>query len=239
MAHPKRKRWIPDLQKKLDTTPRVIWDEINDRWDTGRRSLLAYDPDATHHLVIQDDALPCRDLVAGLESMAAITKHRPVCAYMGRNPRYRVGIETAQRNGCRFIETSGPWWGVAILLPVEHIKPIVAYGDKRTDIENYDRRIGLWYARQGLSCLYTLPSLVEHRHGGQNPSLISHRTGTRRKAWSFVGENASALDIDWSLKTQRVTPSYAKQRPTVNIGRNPQQQISRNDPRLSRRKPRR
>lgn len=214
MAHPKRKRWIPGLVQALDGNPRIVWDENNDRWDTGRRSLLAYDPQATHHLVIQDDGVPCRDLLPALGRIVTVTKQQPVCAYMGKNPRYREGVERARSTGACFVEAFGPWWGVAILLPVPHIQQIVDYGDSRADLENYDKRIGSWYAQNGMKCLYTLPSLVEHRHGGGNPSLIAKRTGTMRRAWDFIGVSKSALDVNWSGPIYRVTPSYPKSRPS-------------------------
>lgn len=202
MAHPKRKPWIPDLVDSLDADPTVVWDERNDRWDTGRRSLLAYDPQASHHLVVQDDALVCRDLVAGLQRAIVHTGDHPLGLYLGsvRPAASTVArrIREAQVVRSRFVKMEGPWWGVAILLPTAHIDELVEWGDRRGDIANYDKRISRWYRTvAGIDCWYPFPSLVEHRHGDENPSLIPGRTGTNRKAWQWVGQDASALDIDW------------------------------------------
>ena len=79
MAHPKRADLIPALCDSIDADVPVVWDERNDRWDTGRRALLAFDPAATHHLVVQDDALVCRDLVAGLQrALPHVPREAPV-----------------------------------------------------------------------------------------------------------------------------------------------------------------
>jgi hypothetical protein len=50
-----------------------------------------------------------------------------------------------------------------------------------------------------------MPSLVEHRSGDENPSLVAGRTSLARRARWFIGEDESALDIDW---TRRPVPTH-------------------------------
>lgn len=208
MAHPKREQWAGPLADAIDADVTVIWDRCNDRWDTGRRSLLAHHPDATHHLVIQDDAVVCRDLIAGLQQAVAYSQHRPVGLYIGQVRPSKTKVERAVREADRqqtsWVAMQGPWWGVGILLPTADIEDVVAFGDTRDDLDNYDRKIARYYASRNVRCWYTHPSLVDHRHGIDeahrpvNPSLIPGRTGIHRQAHRFVGEDVSALDIDWS-----------------------------------------
>jgi len=205
MAHRKREQWIPGLVDAIDADVQVVWDRQNDRWDTGRRSLLAYDPAASHHLVVQDDALVCRDLVAGLEQAVLHTGDHPLGLYMGmvRPSTAKVSrrIEDARIVGSRWVKMEGPWWGVAIVIPTGHIDQLVEWADRRSDIENYDKRISRWYRTvTGIDCWYPFPSLVEHRHGDDNPSLVPGRTATNRRAYLFIGQDTSALDIDWSYR---------------------------------------
>lgn len=54
MAHPARAAFVDELTGLLDRPAKVVWDERQDRWDTGRRAMLAYDPACTHHLVVLD-----------------------------------------------------------------------------------------------------------------------------------------------------------------------------------------
>src|SRR5690606_6148142 len=52
-------------------------------------------------------------------------------------------------------------------------------------------------------------SLVEHRHGTENPSLIPGRTGRDRRAYMFLGEDNSAADIDWATPARWETSGMA------------------------------
>lgn len=199
MAHNKRAKWVPGILEKLDAPAKVVWDRVNDRHETGLRAIRAYDPDATHHLIVQDDALLCRDLVAGVARAVEFSGDHPVCLYTGRvKPRpnqVSSFVREAQRTGSPWFEMEGPWWGVGIVLPTKHI-PELSDWFERSNVPNYDRRISRWYGQQNLKCWYTVPSLVEHRTV-DNPSLTD-RPGRRRSAHLFIGEDASALDIDWS-----------------------------------------
>lgn len=203
MAHPRRSEQVAWLRGRLDCDPPVVWDRHNDRWDTGRRALLAYDPAASHHLVVQDDAMPCRDLTAGL--LAALP-HVPadacVSLYAGkpRPKRQTVGraVRHARTHGHAWARFRGPWWGLALVLPTAHIPRLVEWCDPRPE-SNYDTRIGAFY--RGRDCWYTMPSLVEHR--GDEPSLVPGRTSQNRFAFWFVGHDVSALTVDWSRVPDR------------------------------------
>lgn len=203
MAHPKREHWVPLLEEQLGDA-KVVWDEKQDRWDTGARSMLAYDPNATHHLVVQDDSLLPPDFRAGVERMLGyVPPENPVGLYYGRyRPRQyqtRLLVAQAQRLDAAFIVHSGPWWGVGVVVPTVHIEEMVAWGYEHDDIANYDRRMTRWFETQGIDCWYTIPCLIEHRHGVENPSLVPNRTALNRKAWQFVGDigNGSALQVNW------------------------------------------
>lgn len=200
MGHPKRQRFIDELIEQLPERTEVVLDRCNDRWETGRRSLLAFDPAATHHLVIQDDAVLGRDCIEAAALAASAAGERPVALYTGKaRPHQGIvapAVKHALRVGSPWISMGGPWWGVAIVLPTAHIPGVVEWGDKHPKIKNYDLRIARWYQGQGIDCWYTVPSLVDHREVAENPSLISGRTGNRQ-AHCFIGER-SALEIDWS-----------------------------------------
>jgi hypothetical protein len=203
MAHPRRAAWVPELAEQIGGDPTIVWDRHNDRWDTGRRSLLAYHKDATHHVVIQDDAIVCRDLLPALAVAAEHSGTRPVGLYTGNlRPSHHLvaaKLAAARHGGTPWWEGEGPWWGVGIMLPTADIPQLVAWGDTKPQIANYDMRISRWYLSQNRPCIYTVPSLVEHRHGDDNPSLIPGRTATNRCARWFIGEDRSALGIDWSV----------------------------------------
>src|SRR5690606_24139198 len=83
MAHPKREHFVRELQGALPEAE-VVWDEKNDRWDNGRRSLLAHvGTGSDFALVVQDDAIVCRNLAAAAAEAAQAAGERPVILYTG------------------------------------------------------------------------------------------------------------------------------------------------------------
>lgn len=200
MAHRKREQFVPDLLAALDRPAEVIWDQKNDRWDTGRRAMLAHAPDATHHLVVQDDAIVCRDLVAGVEkALQYVTnpERAPLCLYVGRVTPYREAVEelvAAAGPGTSWLTMSQLNWGVGIVMPVGLIRRMVKWGDGRPDIANYDKRMSRYLQTLGVTVWYPWPSLVEHR---DSPSLVPGRNSRGRHAHQFVGADRSALDLPY------------------------------------------
>lgn len=205
MAHPDRSRFVTELRSKLDRDVPVVWDERNDRWDTGSRAMAVYDPTATHHLVLQDDAVIPHDLLAGLEkALARVPDEAALCLYFGKVKRSRTSIWriiNRTRADTSWVVTTHLNWGVGIVLPTRHIKEMLSWANMRSDIANYDIRIGRWLQHNRIPVYYPWPSLVDHRN---SPSLVPGRNGRGRRAYAFIGENASALDFKADGGTIRV-----------------------------------
>lgn len=207
MAHPARERHMSYLLSKLGQNTRIVWDEKQDRWDTGRRSMLAYDPAATHHVVVQDDALVCKDFVKGVEkALAVVPPMYPVCFYTGRvrpsAERITRMVNVAHQQHTTWLQLDGPLWGVAVAVPVPLIPEMIEFCDRpiNAGIKNYDSRMATYFTAKKIPVWYSLPSLVSHRTGEGEPSLVPGRgNADSRIAHSFIGENESALKVDWSL----------------------------------------
>lgn len=223
MAHPSRRRMVDELLGWLDRRAEVVWDERNDRWHTGRRAWAAVDASATHGLVVQDDVIPCRDLVAGVEK--ALT-HLPdpgnsaLSLYCGRVQPYRdlinqlVARTTADTS---WLTMSQLHWGPGVVLPTHLISDMIDFCDAKAEIPNYDRRISTWCQHRGLAVWYPWPSLVEHRGVRVNPSLVPGRSGNRR-AHRFVGADVSALDQRWDGSVVSVaTPATSRPLPPIRL----------------------
>lgn len=213
MAHPKRKKFVTELSRRFDRPVPVTWDRRNDRWDTGRRAWLAHDLSASHHLVIQDDALVPRDLLAGLErALTHVPDDVLLCLYAGRIRTFRAAMgRHMSRRDISWLRMPRVYWGVGIVIPTPLIDDMIAFGDRRADVANYDRRISYWAQDRDLQVYYPWPSLVDHR---QSPSLIPGRGHRGRTAHRFIGVNRSALsqrytgrvvDIPQPLVIPRVT----------------------------------
>jgi hypothetical protein len=227
MAHPSRAEMVEELCAALDRKVPVVWDQRSDRWDTGRRSLLAYDPAATHHLVVQDDAVVCRDLIGGLErALDFVPEGHPVSCYVGRVRPYAQRVEQAVRRAgrvCSWIVMRDLFWGVAVVVPTHLIDELVRAQDRAIHIAEYDRRISRWFISRGTPTWYCWPSIVSHRVG---PSLVGH--GDARQAHRFVGTDVSAADLDWSRPALRVPdPKTTHQQLPMRVAAKPRPPLPR------------
>lgn len=214
MAHKKRAKFVEELVERLGLTEDdVIWDKIQNRWDTGRRAWEAVDQTAEWGAVIQDDAVVCKDFIAGMEkALHYIPRDMVVSPYVGtRRPlahRVEAAVRAAKRNDAAWIRMPSLNWGVAIVLPTDIIDGMLPWCDKQ-GYPNYDRRVGRYAIDvKKMHTICTWPSLVDHR---DVPSLVGHGGG--RYAHQFIGEDASALDIDWSK------PSVTMTRTSTTAGR--------------------
>ncbi len=200
MAHPKRAHHIPHLLEQLGLTEAdVAWDSgDNIRWHTGRRAWQMVDQTADFGLVIQDDALVARDLIAGLEqALEHLPERGVVSPYIGtRRPAANAverAVKAAQEGDVSWVKMPALNWGVAIMLPTDIINGMIKWCNQQR-YPQYDRRIGRYAIDvERLNTWCPWPSLVDHR---DEESLVGHGQG--RKAHRFVGEEASALDLDWA-----------------------------------------
>lgn len=208
MAHRQRAQFIPPLLDRLGLDDgAVVWDERGDRWHTGRRSMLAYDTEASHHLVVQDDAVVPRDLVAGVtQALGRVPADSPMCLYIGKTRKFWTAMA---RSGLQAPRTPA-WlamgqihWGVGIVMPTHLIEPMVAWGDQHPEVENYDKRLSRWCEHKGLTVYYPWPSLVDHR---ESPSLVQGRQARGRRAQRFIGADASAAGRNWELPVVHIPP---------------------------------
>lgn len=200
MAHPKRQHLIPYLWDELGDVA-VVWDQLGDRWHTGRRAMAAFDPAAEWHLVVQDDAILCRDFLAGA---GAVLKHAPagpVSFYTGGYSPHAVEVERAvqetKRRGAHYLLMEGPHWGVAVAVPTVLIPEMLRGCEALKGVDNYDMRLQRYFTSRGYRCRYTIPSLANHRVGERNPSLVQGRGNSLgRTAHEWIGDR-SATEIDW------------------------------------------
>lgn len=206
MAHQKRAGYVPELLERLDREVEVVWDRRNDRWDTGSRAMLAHDPAADYHLVLQDDAVVPPDLLAGVEralrERPAVGDGKPVSLYLGRHSAFRHAVD-AMGDDVSWVTINGLNWGVGIVMPTALIGECMKWCRPRHDVPNYDKRISRWLETKRMETWHTWPCLVNHR---ESPSLVPGRGYRGRVASRFVGEEVSALDVDWSGRVERITP---------------------------------
>lgn len=208
MAHPKREHFIPELLENLDRDVEVVWDSgDNVRWNTGYRAMKAYDPNCSHHLVIQDDAIVPLDLVAGVEEACNhIPADAAMCLYIGRTRKFwrkvmMTGVKVPRSPA--WIIMNQIHWGQGVVFPTHLIDEMLEWCDTQCHIENYDRRMSRWCELQRLQVWYPWPSLVNHR---ESPSLVPGRGWQNRVAQWYLGSFESVLEQDWDRPLIKLPP---------------------------------
>lgn len=216
MAHPDRSDLVAELAARLDRPVPVAWDDEGppsgkgDRiWRTARRGWELADPSADFHVLIQDDAVPSLDFLAGLErALEYVPADAVVSPYLGRGgaagPRWeRIGAE-AERRRASWVVSSKVMWGVALVLPVQVIPDLIERANLMAGVPD-DMRVAGWAQRRHVQVWYPWPSLVDHR---PVPSITKHRAADRHAVNHHTG---SALEINWTGSVVQ-DPMYARMR---------------------------
>ena len=185
--HPSRAAFLDGLTLRLPEAA-IPRGRDTGRWPSFRRALLDHHPRATHHLVVEDDAIVpwglARTITTALEVVPDST---PVGLYLGApgpdDPHMRGVLDGAERIGASWLIFAAPMSGVGVVFPTEHIPDLVAWADG-DDEPTSDGRVSRWYTGQGTGCWHTNPSLVDHR----DEESITPGKPRGRRAERYLGE---------------------------------------------------
>lgn len=174
-------------------------------WRTYRECLVGAPSGISHLLVVQDDVIPCRNLV---EVCSRIARPEPVVLFLGGAP---VTIAREARAAGLRGERMIPWrlraadWlpVVAVLWPVEVAESFIEWtglnrlpGDPNPRSD--DAVAGKWARKTRQEIWVTVPSLVQHPD--VEPSLIGRKARGGRSSWrvafDWIGD-VDPLQIGW------------------------------------------
>lgn len=189
MAHPKRQEHFPYLEAMTGNAPMTIDHDSNGEWWNCQRAWALYDKTSDFHVVIQDDAIICRDFKARAEAVIEQakallkTEDFAVNFYYGKRLSAIKQAEEAKRKG--YWINSAPKWGVAICLPTKHIESMLEYtkdGGNPAWGTKDDVRVGSYIISQKMPVYFPFPSLIDHRSG---KSLVGD-PGENRHCYQFI-----------------------------------------------------
>lgn len=187
MAHPTREDKFAYLRSRLgEDTPFAI-DDGRGIVENCLHAWALHDPEATHHVVIQDDGIICDDFKekaeAFIDQMHRVygRGHKAFSFYFGARHGLRPLAQEGMKHGHAIRRRPG--WGVAICLPVPLIPEMIREVRAMTDNAIHDdARIGNYLAGKGVKVYYPMPSLIDHSHGH---SLVGD-PGENRHAFAFI-----------------------------------------------------
>ena len=197
---PERRKWAQEMIEHLRSENRsenpsiplaVIRDTRREGcWPTYRRTLEAAGQ-ASHHLVLQDDLKLCKDFIRSVKEVIRARPENVIALYT--NTR---SVFTARDRGESWVERSGAA-GPAVIWPTDLIAEFLQWQDRHID-RNFpwdDVRVSMWLIKTSKRAFATVPSLTQHL--GCGFSTLGLNGPFKVAAW-YIGNDRSALEIDWS-----------------------------------------
>ena len=197
-----RKAGIPDSCVVLDDRG---FEGGGDAWYTAKKAWTAPLPEGcTHRLVIQDDIDVVNNFVTLVNKV--VTKF-PNVAWTFNGGTWTTN--NMKKNNSPYIRLKGCRASAqALLLPVEHIQPMINWSDDMfgVDYKHDDGRISWYCCANGIPMYSTIPSLVSHI---QVDSCIPHHNRKDRITKTWVGVNVD--NENWNSIYVADTPLILKQ----------------------------
>lgn len=194
VANMLRKMGGPDALNRDTVRWQVTVDSGKGLWPNHWRSWASgmMASGATHHMVMEDDLTLCEDFIEGVREAISWAPHGPISIYSNRKV-----IEECRRVGSSWARVEDGMWGQALILPTEQVTEFIRWDREylRPDAFAYDTRLVMWSLSTGKGIWCTVPSLVDH--AGAASSTIGYSDARRISRW-FIGEDVSALSVDWS-----------------------------------------
>ena len=192
MAVPERKELVFKLQEQLGRRVPVLWDEKHEGcWWNARRAWGTVTGNATHHLVLSDDAEVCANFIEIAEEALAVHDDSVVTFFNARKD-----VLAAKERGDSWIRLSTFLWGQSMVMPVYMIPRFLRWARENVK-EGYphdDAMLGMFCEANEVPIYCTVPHLVNHL---LVKSILGHQPpGSRSSHW-FLGEG-DGHEIDWT-----------------------------------------
>jgi hypothetical protein len=162
---------------------------------TAKAAWAAVRPDATHHLVLQDDAVLARDFLTHLEAVVARRPTHGLALYVNRGSlRNGYLVRRAAASGARWSRLSSSEYTptLGFVLPAQDARELASYLRTVPDeFRDDDEVVTLFCRERGLPVAATVPSLIEH---GDLPSVAGNGNHGARHAAVFADQVALSAD---------------------------------------------
>lgn len=191
MGHPSRESFFKHLTDNLGNVPFALDHNNAGEWENCKAAWRLHDPSAQWHVVIQDDAIICKDFMA--RALSVIKKAKQILDVEDYVCNFYFGARKSARKTAAKAMVRGYWvntqpkWGVAICMQTKFIEDMIKFGDKLTDPAfgtRDDIRIAKFIGHKNIPVYFPMPSIINHRAG---QSLVGD-PGTNRQAYKFIDD---------------------------------------------------
>jgi hypothetical protein len=153
-------------------------------WISGLEALVSSRPLADAYMMVQDDAVFCRDLKGYLESALWPAGSTALCSPYCPAPYRKPKSGWHEENRGWSLVGAVCW-----VIPPDAARAMVADLGPVEARHRIDARVGRWARRAGRSVWYHTPSLVQHGGVG-NSALGDKSTSPLRVAADFIGRES-------------------------------------------------
>ncbi|MER7395042.1 NAD-dependent epimerase/dehydratase family protein [Streptomyces sp. NPDC000151] len=199
MAHPKRMKEA-QLIADADAKGRIrvtVDPEPGGRPTALRTALVSWGcvaPDATHHVVLQDDVLLADGFYEHAERVAARVPHEAVAFYAGWEARNGAVARLAALTGSPWAYTLQEHVPCqALMLPADVARGYAAFQEEHGEGWPYDVVVQQYLNSLGIPVRFTTPSTVQH---DEVPSIAGNSYHGFRQATLFTGQAAEPSTYD-------------------------------------------
>ncbi|MBB5078751.1 hypothetical protein [Nonomuraea endophytica] len=189
MSHPKRAQAARDLSRRLDGA-----DVVTDPSQAGTPSPLrtsvhawrAADPGATHHLVVQDDVVPCENFLRRVRQGIRLFPDAVLAFYANWSSMNGAAVRLAAAAGATWVqEVGGEYFPtLAVVMPAAYVADYVAFAEPYTAWWGDDDEVMTEFVlARGLDAYVSVPNLVEH---GEQDSVAGNGSHGIRQAACYL-----------------------------------------------------
>ena len=224
-AHPLRAQLAKDLAARVgaricfDPAPE---DPVKSPWRTYRHCIETAAPDASHLIVIQDDATACDGFMPAARAAIAARPDRVIVFCVTDAPPWnRIAIQKALERGSPWAELKYADFlpVIAVAWPASLARELVAWVDKQDyppASSSFCSSLASWFADdaamagrflldRGIVPLATVPSLVDHDDITQSLHCLASGAPARRTLL-YISRDCDAASIDYAVEVNPPPP---------------------------------
>lgn len=131
-------------------------------WFGHKKAMKAYKPGCTHHLVLEEDAIPCKQFKEKITEAILSTPNSIISLYAGRGQK--SGVRWARKNNYTWFKVKYGCSGLAVIFPLKTLINFLMWENQicPPDMPYEDSRLWGYLYERDEYVLNTVPSLVEH-----------------------------------------------------------------------------
>ena len=198
---PSRVRYLKLLTNALDLDQvdefHIVEDQVNSASGMRKAFQSVENPNVTHLLVMQDDVLPCKDLLKTCKKLIELVPNRVISLFTAYDTDKPLEL------GKHWTTVDRLYGLCSYIIPVDLAKYYLEFEKNIKDrIYADDVRLSMMLAHLDQTIYLTAPSLVEHICWAttvQNDNNVPMENAIKfRIARNYIGFENSGLDIDWT-----------------------------------------